>query len=598
MIQFSRDLLITNKNLAKTSKDANNSNLGEGFASILRVEDSRVVAKSNQVIDNEKHAFIDTPASSKQKISGNLENLLLIDCVEESGSSIIDIYENKYENEFEDGTSFENNDLINAYLYACLPFAGDENIENYTDSSNSTLINSQENEKNDVPYISDAVKHEKYTSSPASDIFAVYDGASDAECNLVDINSLLNPENPDKVAISETNRKIVIDEINDKSEISDKSVINDKSTDINIDETASLNVEEKTDSTGAELHKSSNIGINNESGIARQNTNNNDNNNSALQTDAENNISHNKLNESSYQGNADLNPNKVQESGKRNPRIVPRSAEKTSVLTTDINIIKPEDEEENIEPVNGIAVENDDADQFTVADQSVTDENNILKHDANKYVSKNHFSNNNESINKEENKPAINYFDADNGLDKDITTNRQEFHGFMNRISEQSSLLNNDPSKNVLKSTQMNLTNKGRLAFSESIGNIVRVIRTESLSKAVLIVDPPALGRVNIEIVSTDNGVEAILKVSNEHIKMLVQDNLVQLKQSLTQIGVNLTEFSVDVQHDGSHARDQSFNNYKSKKSARHGTAEGESKADKIEIFRVDLRKGLLHWIA
>jgi flagellar hook-length control protein FliK len=73
---------------------------------------------------------------------------------------------------------------------------------------------------------------------------------------------------------------------------------------------------------------------------------------------------------------------------------------------------------------------------------------------------------------------------------------------------------------------------------------------------------------------------------------------VVQLRQSLAQIGVNLSEFSVDIQHDGNRSRNQSFNNHRLKKSARTGAAEDESKDERIETFRVDLRKGLLHWIA
>jgi hypothetical protein len=79
---------------------------------------------------------------------------------------------------------------------------------------------------------------------------------------------------------------------------------------------------------------------------------------------------------------------------------------------------------------------------------------------------------------------------------------------------------------------------------------------------------------------------------------MLILDQAVQLKQSLEQIGINLSEFTVDVQNDGSRSRNQSFIYRSKKKPARLGASEDESKAEAIETFRVDLRKGLLHWIA
>jgi flagellar hook-length control protein FliK len=190
---------------------------------------------------------------------------------------------------------------------------------------------------------------------------------------------------------------------------------------------------------------------------------------------------------------------------------------------------------------------------------------------------------------------------VNNDLDKDATANRLEFDDFMHKIFEQRALLNVDPSKNPSRpqSQQMNLANKGRLAFSEGVENVIRFVRAGAVSKAVLIIDPPSLGRVNIEIVSTDNGIEAVLKVSSEQVRMLVQDQAAQLKQNLEQAGVKLTEFSVDVQQDGSRSNNQTFR-YKPRKSAHFGSAENENEneADRIEAFRVDLRKGLLHWIA
>ena len=180
---------------------------------------------------------------------------------------------------------------------------------------------------------------------------------------------------------------------------------------------------------------------------------------------------------------------------------------------------------------------------------------------------------------------------ADKDLDKNITGNRVEFQDFMHKISEQRSAPNDAP-----KPQQMDLINRGPLAFSEGVGNVVRFINIGGLTKATLIIDPPALGRVNIEVVSTDNGIETILKVSNEQVRMLVQDQMFQLKQNLAQIGVNLAEFTVDIQQDDDRPREQ-FNN-KPKKARLGIMEEEESEAEKIESFRVDLRKGLLHWIA
>ncbi|MCL2767220.1 MAG: flagellar hook-length control protein FliK [Synergistaceae bacterium] len=190
---------------------------------------------------------------------------------------------------------------------------------------------------------------------------------------------------------------------------------------------------------------------------------------------------------------------------------------------------------------------------------------------------------------------AVPASDLEIDLDKDITTNRHEFQNFMHKVLEERSMISDSSPK--LQPQQMDLVNRGPSAFSEGLKNVVRFIHTGGLTKATLIIDPPALGRVNIEIISTDNGIETILKVSNEQVKMLVEDHINQLKQNLEQIGVKLAEVTVDIQQDKGNSRDQASNN-KSRKTRLGAAEEEESEAERIEAFRVDLRKGLLHWIA
>ena len=131
-------------------------------------------------------------------------------------------------------------------------------------------------------------------------------------------------------------------------------------------------------------------------------------------------------------------------------------------------------------------------------------------------------------------------------------------------------------------------------ALGEGLDNVVRFIRTSGEQKAALIVDPPALGRVSVELTSSATGLEASIKVSSEQIRQLVQDQLTQLRLTLEQQGVQLTHFSVDVQQDGGQ-RQQQQNAGQRRQFG--GLRDGEEDEEQT-VFRVDLDKGLLYWVA
>jgi flagellar hook-length control protein FliK len=110
-----------------------------------------------------------------------------------------------------------------------------------------------------------------------------------------------------------------------------------------------------------------------------------------------------------------------------------------------------------------------------------------------------------------------------------------------------------------------------------------------------LIVDPPALGRVSVELTSSTTGLEASIKVSSEQVRQLVQDQLAQLRLSLAQQGVQLTHFSVDVQQDnGRRGQDQQGSGQR----RRVPGVDNGDEFDEETIFRVDLNQGLLYWVA
>ena len=131
----------------------------------------------------------------------------------------------------------------------------------------------------------------------------------------------------------------------------------------------------------------------------------------------------------------------------------------------------------------------------------------------------------------------------------------------------------------------------------EGLENVVRFVRANGGHRASMIVDPPALGRLTVELVTGTSGLEASIKVSSEQVRQLVQDQIVQLRMSLAQQGVQLAQFSVDVQQDDGR-RQQGFSRGQGGRRRAHGEASGEDDEAANTVFRVDLNQGLLHWVA
>ena len=135
-------------------------------------------------------------------------------------------------------------------------------------------------------------------------------------------------------------------------------------------------------------------------------------------------------------------------------------------------------------------------------------------------------------------------------------------------------------------------------ALREGLDNVVRFIRTSGEQKASLIVDPPALGRISVELTSSTSGLDASIKVSSEQVRQLVQDQIAQLKLSLAQQGVQLTHFSVDVQQDDTQQRRGAEQQGGRKRHGSLGANDQDEAQDEPTGFRVDLSQGLLYWLA
>jgi flagellar hook-length control protein FliK len=129
--------------------------------------------------------------------------------------------------------------------------------------------------------------------------------------------------------------------------------------------------------------------------------------------------------------------------------------------------------------------------------------------------------------------------------------------------------------------------------FQTGLSHVLRFLHTRGETRATVVIDPPALGRVDVELVSTQRGLEALFRVGNEQLRQTVQEQLPILKSSFQQQGLILADCSVDVrdergsQHHPQESKGRKFS---------FGTQEDD--VDAVLAFRIDLEQGLLFWMA
>ncbi|MBQ7577897.1 MAG: flagellar hook-length control protein FliK [Synergistaceae bacterium] len=175
--------------------------------------------------------------------------------------------------------------------------------------------------------------------------------------------------------------------------------------------------------------------------------------------------------------------------------------------------------------------------------------------------------------------------------------NRTESHSSFQTFFE--GVLANRRTASQNSPTPLNL--RANLEFTPSanlrdgVVNVIRFIRADGVQKANIVIDPPALGRISIELTSNSSGVEASIKVASEQIRQLVQDQLTQLRMNLSQQGVQVTDFSVDVQQDNQQGQGQNQSDNPYYRAFNNGAGD---ESDSSEEFRVDLEEGLLYWVA
>ncbi|MDR1965449.1 MAG: flagellar hook-length control protein FliK, partial [Synergistaceae bacterium] len=86
-------------------------------------------------------------------------------------------------------------------------------------------------------------------------------------------------------------------------------------------------------------------------------------------------------------------------------------------------------------------------------------------------------------------------------------------------------------------------------AFGDGLVSLVTLMRSDGAVEAHMVVEPPALGRVDISLNSTQNGVEAAFRVDNDELKRMVQSQLDSLKGSLEAQGIHVSGLTVDIRN-------------------------------------------------
>ena len=170
----------------------------------------------------------------------------------------------------------------------------------------------------------------------------------------------------------------------------------------------------------------------------------------------------------------------------------------------------------------------------------------------------------------------------------------QTFFDSVTRVKRSTARVSAQPLNIRAGTYEANNTQAQSRTLRNGIVNTIRFIRSDGVRKANIIVDPPALGRISVELTSSSSGVEASVKVANEQIRQIVQDQFTQLRDNLLQQGVQVSEFTVDVQQDS--GRHENGSGGQNQRDAYTFTPSEDD--DDTEIFRADLEEGLLYWIA
>ncbi len=143
------------------------------------------------------------------------------------------------------------------------------------------------------------------------------------------------------------------------------------------------------------------------------------------------------------------------------------------------------------------------------------------------------------------------------------------------------------------------LPQRGAGSLSHGLVNVVNFLQSNGELKAQVIVDPPSLGRIEVQIHAVPGGsLEASFTVESVAIKDMIKAQVPLLQDLLAQQGISLSQMSVDVRTgDGQRQR------WEGNKGLKRGrfSSEGldiDALGEVAPLARIDLEQGILMWIA
>lgn len=139
---------------------------------------------------------------------------------------------------------------------------------------------------------------------------------------------------------------------------------------------------------------------------------------------------------------------------------------------------------------------------------------------------------------------------------------------------------------------------RGLAALPRGLTEVIRFVATEEGHQARVVVEPPALGRVDIAVQTTGNGMEAVLRVDNEELRQTLLGQLDQLRQALAQQGITVGQLSVDVRQQEQQQNSLRNGNSRQGNRLRGVGSDAVDGDEEVKTMRLDLEKGLLHWVA
>jgi len=130
------------------------------------------------------------------------------------------------------------------------------------------------------------------------------------------------------------------------------------------------------------------------------------------------------------------------------------------------------------------------------------------------------------------------------------------------------------------------------------MARVIEVIKERDGHKGRMMLEPPELGSVKIELQSTRDQVQLHLVVESAQAREMIDQSLDMLRQSLARQGLTLAETTVDVGGGGSSDQTAWETGQAQRTGGEPGTEGDEPQVPEEVVARLDIEKGLLNWIA